>query len=280
MSTVRDMLREAATRIGNPDARREAEILLAFVLGRDRGWLIAHADDAIAADAGAAFDVLARRRANGEPVAYLTGSREFWSLPLEVTADVLVPRAETELLVELALARIPTDRPVRIADLGTGSGAIALAIASARTHAQIVATDVSASAVEVARRNAKALDLRNVEFRVGSWFEPVSDCTFDVVVSNPPYIAAGDAHLGDRDLRYEPPVALSSGPDGLDAIRILVRDAPRHLAPSGWLLFEHGFEQGDANRALLVAAGLVKVFTHHDLEYRDRVSGGRMPTAS
>ncbi len=267
------LLREASARIG----RGDAEPLLAHVLGRDRAWLFAHATDEVAADAAASFRALVGRRAAGEPVAYLTGRRGFWTLDLEVTADTLIPRPETELLVELALARIGPDRPARIADLGTGSGAIALALASERPAAAVVATDVAKATLAVAVRNAQAHGLDNVWFRRGDWAEALGHDRFDLIASNPPYIAEGDRHLGEGDLRHEPPRALSSGADGLEAIRTIVAAAPRHLVPGGWLLLEHGLEQGPAVRALLEQAGFIDVQTERDLEQRDRVTLGRVP---
>ncbi len=253
----------------------EAALLLAHVLGRDRGWLYAHGDAAVPVEAAARFDALVARRAAGEPVAYLVGRRGFWRFDLAVTPDTLVPRPETELLVELALARIPVDAGTRVADLGTGSGAIALAIAQERPLATVVATDRSAGALEVARGNAAALGVGNVLFRAGDWLQPLAGERFDVIASNPPYIADDDAHLRQGDLRFEPRDALASGVDGLDAIRAIVRDAPAHLRPGGWLLFEHGWEQSEAARTLLHAAGFAGVETHRDLEGRDRVTLGR-----
>lgn len=273
MPSVRETLAAATTRLGE---RADAEALLLHVLGQTRGWLYAHADDALAADVQTAICDLVERRAAGEPVAYLTGRRGFWTLELEVTQATLIPRPETELLVELALARLPPDRPLHVADLGTGSGAIALALASERPQAHVTATDQSAAALAVARGNARRLGIANVRFAEGDWLAPLAGECFDLIVSNPPYIEAGDAHLAQGDLRFEPPAALASGRDGLDAIRRIVADASAQLAPGGWLLFEHGWHQGDAARALLRAAGYTEVFTAPDLEARDRVSGGQL----
>lgn len=254
----------------------DAALLLAHALGKSRSWLFAHADDALGEAEAARFDVLLARRAAGEPVAYLTGWRGFWTLELAVTPATLVPRPETELLVDLALARLPVDAPVRVADLGTGSGAIALAIASERPRAQVLATDASSEALDVARGNAARNGIGNVAFRLGSWLQPLGEDTFDLIASNPPYIAEGDPHLARGDLRFEPAMALSCGADGLDAIRVIVRDAPACLRRGGWLLLEHGWDQGDAVRALLAAAGFADVATERDLEQRDRVSLGRL----
>lgn len=253
----------------------DAALLLAHALGKPRSWLFAHADDLLGEADAARFDALLARRVAGEPVAYLTGSRGFWTLDLAVTPATLVPRPETELLVELALARLPAVAPVRVADLGTGSGAIALALAKERPRAHVVATDASPEALEVARGNAVRNRIGNVAFRLGSWLAPLAGECFDLIASNPPYIADGDPHLSQGDLRFEPAMALSCGPDGLDAIRIIVRDAPACLRPGGWLLLEHGWDQGEAVRALLAEAGFVDAATARDLEGRDRITLGR-----
>ena len=253
----------------------DAETLLAHALGQGRSWLFAHADDALPDSVRAHFEAMLIRRVSGEPVAYLTGRRGFWTLDLEVTSATLVPRPETELLVEFALTRIAQGKPARIADLGTGSGAIALAIAHERPRARVVATDASLTALEVARRNAARHQITNVEFRCGDWLQPLAGDRFDLIASNPPYIADGDPHLSEGDLRFEPAVALSSGRDGLDAIRTLVAAAPNHLVAGGWLLLEHGWDQGEAVRGLLHAAGFTGVETVRDLELRDRVSIGK-----
>jgi release factor glutamine methyltransferase len=267
------LLRDAGARIDPVDA----QWLLVHALGKPRSWLYAHGDDVADAALVARFETLVARRVAGEPVAYLTGRRGFWSFDLTVTPATLIPRVETELLVELALARLPRDREPRIADLGTGSGAIALALAHERPRARVVATDASDAALAVARDNAIALGIDNIDFRRGDWLAALSGERFDLIASNPPYIAGDDPHLGVGDLRHEPAAALASGYDGLDAIRMIVRDAPEHLVTDGWLLLEHGLEQGRAVRDLLHAAGFVDVATEHDLEGRDRVTLGRMP---
>lgn len=285
-------------------ARVDAELLLIQALGVSRAWLVAHADDEIGEAQRSAFEALVARRARGEPVAYITGSRGFHALELHVTPDVLIPRPETELLVELALARIPPgvqDRRspdgvkrnpgpgaglhpdsaalhpgYRIADLGTGSGSIALAIARARPDVRVLATDASGAALGIARGNAQRLRLPNVEFAQGDWCAALGDARdFDLIVSNPPYIAEDDPHLHQGDLRFEPRAALASGADGLDAIRMIIRDARSHLRKGGWLLMEHGFEQGEAVRGSLQQSGYRDVFTERDLEGRERVSAGR-----
>lgn len=252
----------------------EARLLLAHALGKPLAWLYAHADEV--ADAGLIrrFDALVAARVVGQPVAYLTGRRNFWTLDLAVTPATLIPRPETELLVELALARLPPARIARVADLGTGSGAIALALARERPDLAVVATDASSAALAVARGNAQANALGNVEFREGSWFEPLAGERFDLIASNPPYIAEGDPHLAS--LRHEPDIALTSGVDGLEAIREIVAAAPGHLQPGGWLLLEHGWDQGNAVRALMESADFIEVSTARDLEDRDRVTLGRV----
>jgi release factor glutamine methyltransferase len=256
----------------------DAEWLLAHALRQPRTWLYAHARDIVDAAASERFAALVACRAVGEPVAYLTGKRGFWTFALQVTPDTLIPRPETELLVELALARLPPDRDLRIADLGTGSGAIALALTQERRRADVLATDASEAALVVARTNAAALGVDNIRFRRGDWCAALGDERFDLIASNPPYIAADDPHLAEGDLRFEPAAALASGHDGLEAIRAIVSDAPGHLVPDGWLLLEHGMEQGAAVRALLKAAGLVDITTGRDLENRERVTSGRRPS--
>ncbi len=273
MSDVRDALAAATRRLGE---RADAELLLLHVLRKPRSWLFTHADDVLDADVQSAYDALLDRREAGEPVAYITGRRGFWTLGLEVTPATLIPRPETELLVELALQRLPPDFGGRVADLGTGSGAIALAIARERPRAQVVATDASTAALEVARRNAQRHAIGNVDFVHGDWLLPLAGKRFELIVSNPPYIDAADPHLARGDLRFEPASALASGSDGLDDIRRIVDGARRHLNPSGWLLVEHGWNQGAAVRALLLHAGYMQIFTAQDIERRDRVSGGRV----
>jgi len=276
MTTVRALLDEGARALPGDAARREAALLLRHLLGVSDAWLIAHSDNALDGAHAAALRSLVERRARGEPVAYLTGTRGFHAIELHVEPGVLIPRPETEVLVDLALQRIPADADCNVADLGTGSGAIALAIAHARPQAHVVATDISEAALGVARGNAARLHVPNVEFRQGDWCAGLGDGHFDVIVSNPPYIAEGDPHLHEGDLRFEPAVALASGSDGLDAIRVIVRSAREHLRSGGWLLLEHGFDQGSDVRDLLLERGFAEVFTQDDLEGRERVTGGRI----
>ncbi|MEP7044438.1 MAG: peptide chain release factor N(5)-glutamine methyltransferase [Dokdonella sp.] len=272
MSDVRQMLARATSRLQGDEARFEVEVLLAHALGRRRAWLFAWPEFEPDSEQVARFEALVEARMRGEPVAYLVGRREFWSLDLDVTPAVLIPRPETELLVELALARIPTDTDFAVADLGTGSGAIALALAHERPRARVLATDASAAALAVARANAQRLGLANLEFAQGDWCNALGDRRFDLIVSNPPYIAASDRHLDEGDLRFEPAAALASGADGLDAIRTIVATAPAHLQARGWLLLEHGWEQAAQVRALLTASACVAISSIRDQAGHERVT--------
>ena len=271
MNTLGTALRQLQTD-GLP--RLEAQMLLLHALGQPpqaRAWLLAHDDDALPADAAARLHALATRRLAGEPMAYLTGEKHFHGLRLRVDARVLDPRDDTETLIDWALALLPPDAPRRVLDLGTGSGAIALAIAHARPRARVTAVDASADALAVARANAERLGLA-VTLRHGDWLAPVAGEVFDLIVSNPPYIAEGDAHL--PALAHEPRAALVSGADGLDDLRRIVATAPAHLAPGGWLLLEHGWDQAAAVRALLADAGFAQVQSRRDLAGIERCSGG------
>ena len=276
---VRALLDEGAARLGrvSDEPRREAEVLLGAALGRTRAWLLAHPEECVLdCDATDRYEAGITRRAQGEPVAYILGEKEFWSLPLAVGPGVLIPRPETELVVERALAHFPPDAAFEALDLAAGSGAIALAIAHERPRCRMTATDVSAVAVEMTRANAARLGLAaRVEVARGSWFEPVADRTFDVIVSNPPYIAADDPRVEPGVRRFEPPQALFCGPTGLEAIETIVAGAGRHLAPGGWLVLEHGDTQGEAVRELLRRAGFERVQTHRDLAGHERCTEGR-----
>ena len=273
MTTVRSLLASHSAPASD-EPRRDAEILLGHVLEKPRAWLYAHGDDEVADTVADIFQLLSSRRAKGEPVAYLVGHREFWSLHLLITPAVLIPRPETELLIELTLQRIPQSAKCSIVDLGTGSGAIALALARERPNVRVVATDASDEALSVARVNSERLGIGNVEFIRSDWFGALGDATFDVVVSNPPYIASNDAHLSQGDVRFEPRAALVSGIDGLDSIREIVRGAQQRLKAHGWLLIEHGFDQGDAVRGLFAQSGFVDISTSRDGEGRERVTAG------
>ncbi len=254
----------------------DAQVLLAFCAGKDRAWLVAHRDDALTRAEADAFFTLAKRRRDGEPVAYLTGTREFWGLSLAVTPDVLIPRPETETLVELALERLPRERALRVLDLGTGSGAIALAIASERPRLRVVATDRLPEALEVARGNAQRLALGNIDFVLSDWYASIGTKRFDLIACNPPYVAAADPHLAAGDVRFEPVVALASGRDGLTALRILVAGARDHLVPDGSLLVEHGHDQSAAVVQLFRDAGFDVIVTRRDLAGIARVAAGTM----
>jgi release factor glutamine methyltransferase len=253
----------------------EVELLLAHVLAVPRARLKSHPETPVEPAAAERFLALLERRAAGEPLAYLTGRREFWSLDLAVTPQVLIPRPETELLVERALA-VGSAGPLDVADLGTGSGAVALALARERPAWRIVATDVSAPALAVARGNAAALGASQVEFLPGSWFEPLGRARFDLIVSNPPYVGAGDPALASPALAFEPALALTPpGGDALASLHLLARGAPAHLKPGGWLLLEHGATQGSEVRAELVAAGFAHVRSHRDLAGHERMTEGQ-----
>ena len=250
----------------------DAQALLAHVAGQTRAWLVAHRDDDLPKAQTDAFFALAKRRREGEPVAYLTGVKEFWGLPLRVSSAVLIPRPETETLVELALEWIPRETPVRVLDLATGSGAVALAIAHERPAAHVVATDVSAAALAVARDNAASLGLGNLTFIESDWWSSIEG-QFDVAVSNPPYVAPGDPHLLEGDLRYEPRLALVPAGDALSALRAIVAGASRHLAPRGALAVEHGYDQSESVQALFRDAGCTGVVVRRDLAGIPRVVG-------
>ena len=261
----------------NSAAAGDCALLLALALDVPRAWLLAHGEQRPDAAALARFEALLRHRLAGEPMAYLRGRQGFWSLELDVTSDVLVPRPETELLVELTLACMGARG--RLADLGTGSGAIALALASARQDWQIVATDRSAAALSVAAGNAARLGL-TVEFRHGDWFAPLAGERFDIIVSNPPYIAAHDTCLEGDGVRREPRAALVAGDAGLADLAAIIAGSATHLSPGGGLLLEHGADQGPAVRALLAASAFDGIATHADLAGRPRVTLGRLPCAN
>ncbi|MFA7243273.1 MAG: peptide chain release factor N(5)-glutamine methyltransferase [Sulfuricellaceae bacterium] len=259
-------------------ARLEAQVLLCHALHQPRAWLIAHDRDALDGVRAQAYSALLERRLAGEPIAYILGEREFFGLNFKVTPAVLIPRPETELLVELALAHLPENRAARVLDLGAGSGAVAIAIAKHRPPADVVALDVSAAALEIAQENARRLMAANMRFLLSSWFDALpAHERFDIIVSNPPYIAANDPHLRQGDLRFEPSAALASGKDGLDDLRTIVAGAPARLAPGGRLLFEHGYDQAERCRELLRQAGFAEISSSADLAGIERVTQGRLP---
>lgn len=260
--------------------RREAGYLLRAVTGYGAAHLVAHAEERLQPGLQQRFQELVRRRSRGEPLAYLIGVREFYGLEFEVTPAVLIPRPETELLVELALQRLPGDQPCTVLDLGTGSGAIALTLAALRPSASVIAVDASAPALEITARNCRRLGLASrVALQSSDWFAAVKGKRFDLIVSNPPYVPEGDPHLSEGDLRFEPRQALIGGRDGLEAIRRIVGEAPAYLAPGGWLLLEHGHDQAPAVRELLSGAGFESLVEETDLAGQPRVAGGRL-TAS
>ena len=259
--------------------RTDAYALFHHVSGQSRAWLIGHDADEVPTKVAHDFNLLAARRRAGEPVAYLLGEREFFSLDFIVTPDVLIPRPDTELIVELALVRIRPDQPARVLDMGTGSGIIAVSVAHERPAAQVTALDISPAALAVARQNG-ARHAPGVQFLLSDWFSALPPQRFDLILSNPPYIESNDAHLAQGDLRFEPRSALTDEADGMAHIRRIVADAALWLVPAGWLLFEHGFDQGLASRDVLIAAGFSEVQTWQDLGGMDRVSGGLAPHAA
>ncbi len=315
--TIKSALASAPTLLNTEEAALEAHLLLQHVLNVNRAWLIAHEGDALQANNHEMFAALLKRRLSGEPMAYILGVREFYGLKLKVTPDTLIPRPDTETLVEAALAKIPqnaqtpsfrrqqvtklrttessideTDSDLRqndkvwnddlrildlkILDLGSGTGAIALAIAKHRPQAHVTALDASQAALDIAIENAQNLNIPNVKFILSDWFSALTNEKFDVIVSNPPYIEASDAHLQQGDLRFEPRSALASGADGLDAIRHIIKDAPPHLNPHGWLMLEHGYNQASKVAALLKQAGFSDISHAKDLSGIERVTIGRL----
>jgi release factor glutamine methyltransferase len=256
--------------------RLEAEVLLGHVLNVPRSHLYAWPEIVLTQPQETHYQELLKRRKQGEPIAYLTGKKEFWSLELQITAATLIPRPETELLVELALARLsPNSSSLPVIDLGTGSGAIALAIATERPQHRILATDNLPAALTVAQANARRLGIDNIEFLQSDWFTHLTTMPAAIIVSNPPYLATDDPHWQQGDLQYEPPQALVAGPDGLTAIRHLIERAPLYLADHGWLLLEHGYTQGEIVRKLFAQQGYVAVTTYKDLAGLERVTTGK-----
>ncbi|HVA54673.1 MAG TPA: peptide chain release factor N(5)-glutamine methyltransferase [Gammaproteobacteria bacterium] len=276
-ATIATLLRVASKELGKstPSPRLDAEILLAHVLETPRSHLHAWPEQRVEDIKMRLFGLLVVARCKGRPIAHLTGKRDFWSLSLKVTAATLIPRPESELLVEETLRIVPAGARWYIADLGTGSGAIALSLARERPYCKIVATDISRLALDVARANASNLKITSVEFLKGEWFTPIASRRFAVIVSNPPYIPNDDPHLRTGDLRFEPRLALTGGPDGLAAIRKIVLRAPTHLESGGVLLLEHGYDQAERVRGLLAAAGFINIHSVTDLAGNSRVTMGR-----
>lgn len=279
-TTVAELLRQAVLQLpGSDSARLDAELLLCAVTGLERPQLYADPVQDIGREAAVAFRAQVRERQNGVPVAYLTGVKEFWSMTFKVNAHALIPRPETECLVEAVLERVPHGQTLRIAELGTGCGAIALALARERPACDIVATDISRAALAVARDNARRQQLHQVKFMHSDWFSAFTG-KFDLIVSNPPYVRDDDELLHGSDLRHEPRLALCGGTDGLDAMRRITRDAGRYLVPNGWLCLEHGSEQGAAVRALFMNHDYMNVTTIRDHAGRERATCGRLAGTS
>ena len=274
-TSIRGLIEEATETLGSDTGRLDAEVLLASILEKNRSHLHAWPEKILPQETCEKFQQLVKRRVSGEPVAYLTGQREFWSLPLAVSTDTLIPRPETETLVTLALEKIPADRCLHIADLGTGSGAIALAIATERPRCRIVATDMSAKALDCAASNASRLGITNISFSQGNWCDPLPGEPLDLILSNPPYIEEQDVHLGQGDVRFEPRGALAAGPDGMEDLKRIVACAHPRLREGGWLLLEHGYNQADRVKKQLGKHGYREISSHRDETGLDRVCLGR-----
>ena len=284
MNKLSYFIRQAAEQISailnmtQAESRIEASLLCQHLLVVNRAWLISHENDFLDANQQVAFEALVQRRLNGEPMAYILGSREFYGLPLKTTSATLIPRPDTETLVEAALAKIPQKANFNILDLGTGTGAVALAIAKHRPNCKLTAVDASSAALSVALENSQALKLNNVRLLESDWFSALNldkeAERFDVIISNPPYIAQDDEHLKQGDLRFEPLSALASGVDGLDDIRKIIQDAPDYLNPNGWLMLEHGYDQADAVYLLLKARGFSQIDHAKDIAGTLRVTFG------
>lgn len=262
--------------ISNDEEKLEARLLLQHVLEVNHAWLITHAQDEIDTKPYAEFNALIQRRMLGEPIAYILGKREFYGLPLTVTPDTLIPRPDTETLVETALAHIPKIAVSSVLDLGTGTGAIAIAIAKHRKNTEVIAVDASKAALRIAQENEKNLNIPNVQFILSDWFNALGKKRFDVVMSNPPYIEQEDIHLNQGDLRFEPRSALASGDDGLDDVRQIIQQAPAHLNPEGWLMLEHGYNQASAVSDLLKQADFKEIECILDTAGIQRVTIGRI----
>ncbi len=273
MTSISELLRTARQQLPeSPSAPYDAELLLMHSLQCTRSFLYAHATDNPTDDQCAQFSSLISQRAQGVPVAYLTGQREFWSLPLQVSPATLIPRPETELLVEVALDTYKGRQFVNLLDLGCGSGAIALALAHSRPGWSITASDSSVEALAIAQNNARALNLTTIHWLESDWFNAIPQQLFDGILSNPPYLAWNDSHLEEGDVRYEPRSALVSGPDGLEALQQIILNAPNYLRAGGYLLLEHGYNQAETVAALLIARGFHTITCFHDLQGHPRVT--------
>lgn len=276
MTIIASLLRSAELP-DSPTARLDAELLLAAALGKPRSFLHTWPERIVSTEAAQAFDGYLQRRRTGEPVAYILGQQGFWNIDLEVATHTLIPRPETEMLVETALELLPGAIPHRLLDLGTGTGAIALSLAKDRAQWTVTAVDRVEEAVALAERNRQRLHLDNARVLQSHWFSAVEGQRFDLILSNPPYIADSDPHLVQGDVRFEPSSALTSGADGLDDLRLIVSQAPAHLEPGGWLLLEHGYDQGAAVRDLLNQKGFEQIQTRRDLGDHERITFGRVP---
>ena len=274
--TIAQALQQACQEIDHIDAR----ILLQHILNVNHAFLLTHSSQVLSSAQDRTFCQLVARRVNGEPIAYLIGECDFYDLTFKVTPDVLIPRPETELLVELALKRISAKNNYRVLDLGTGCGAIALTLAKHCPQINVVAVDLSTAAVSVARKNVGNIQVNNVCIATGNWFGELSGEKFDLIVSNPPYVGENDPHLKQGDLRFEPKMALTADADGLACIRNIIAAASDHLVIGGWLMFEHGYDQATTCRGLLEAAGFAETFSHPDLAGIMRVSGGQYNSSS
>ncbi|WP_122571405.1 peptide chain release factor N(5)-glutamine methyltransferase [Pseudomonas viridiflava] len=276
MTIIASLLRSAELP-DSPTARLDAELLLAAALGKPRSFLHTWPERIVSTEAALAFAGYLQRRRTGEPVAYILGQQGFWKLDLEVAPHTLIPRPETEMLVEAALELVPAFAPAEVLDLGTGTGAIGLALANDRQQWKITAVDRVLEAVELAERNRQSLQLDNAEVLNSHWFSALEGRQFDLIISNPPYIAETDPHLSMGDVRFEPGSALTSGPDGLDDLRTIISEAPAHLTPGGLLLLEHGYDQGPAVRELLIRHGFERIQTRRDLGEHERITFGCVP---
>lgn len=276
MTIIASLLRSAELP-DSPTARLDAELLLAAALGKPRSFLHTWPERIVSSEAALTFAAYLQRRRTGEPVAYILGQQGFWKLDLEVAPHTLIPRPETEMLVEAALELVPAFAPTHVLDLGTGTGAIALALASERAAWQVTAVDRVLEAVGLAERNRQRLQLDNAKVLSSHWFSALEGQRFDLIISNPPYIAAQDPHLESGDVRFEPDSALVAGADGLDDLRMIIAQAPTFLNGDGWLLLEHGYDQGSAVRDLLSGHGFEKIQTRRDLGDHERITFGRLP---
>jgi len=277
MPTIKSLLANAASTLAHHSDSPvlDAEVLLCFVLNKPRSYLRAWCDNTLTDQQQAAFDALVKQRQQGTPIAYLTGTREFWSRDFKVTPDVLIPRPDTELLIELSLALIPCNQAVKLIDLGTGSGIIAVTLAAERPNAQVTAVDASLAALAVAQHNAQQHQLTNIEFYSSDWFANVPKTLFDLVISNPPYIDSGDEHLQQGDVRFEPKTALIANNQGLSDIEIIANKARSYLKPQGHLLIEHGYNQALQVQAIFNALHYDKVQSYQDLSGQFRVTYGQ-----